>query len=477
MSENVTGNYVVGFIAALVLGVGGGHATRVLSAEFAAQSVSPNAGGGPGGSQARSVRVDRTRDLVEALAAGGNWRMAHENEILPRPTAFLLKDPAALVEASAQGTRWIADQGARVLVSAAEGPLVFQLDRGRLLVKANGREAIVYVPRLGLTVSGLSYGAWLDGDILRVGVLEGSIHVAMQGGRTVSHTTGQYVVVRPSGIESSVLPDRLEVKVVESTRLRRDRFRVRGQSWPHAVVRHGGELVTLAADGSFDIETTHEVPASGELVAYDAAGRWAAVGRPSERLGEGLWDDRRTKLAATKRELVKPKPSKPSVDEREEAKPETSKPPVDEREEAKPEASKPPIDKREEAKSGTSKPPVDKRRGTKSEAKTTATKKSEETKAEPEDAPASARSEKSTAEDAREAQGGDGTRAEKEDEATPQASQKDDDEHGQLNAHRTDDDHPDEGKAESDPKPTPTPNPNPNDGDEPSNEDLDLDQL
>jgi hypothetical protein len=278
-----------GFAVALVIGGGGGLGLNAL-----ASRLGPTSGAPAGSADAAAERplVSAVRGKVKVLTPDGQWRPVREGEPIIRSTAFNTEEPGGSVTVTAGDTSVTASENAHLLVGLAGASLRFNLTRGRALARTGGTSQVTLaVPSKNVEVSGVAFGLATreDGTVVVAG-LDGDTDIKI-GGRVHKLAANKQCVANREGISSAPIPRELTVTVDKNQR-KKDHFEISGTTSPHAIllVRRGGmyEAVMVSGDGTYATTLSHgDGPAEGELIAFDAAGRQAEVGKPSGPLALG----------------------------------------------------------------------------------------------------------------------------------------------------------------------------------------------
>jgi len=296
---------LTGLTTALVIAGLGGGGVRVLAAKVSLPEP-------PGVSVARAKQRIEARVVagdVQAMTVDGTWRGLTQGSALERPAGV-----AAFGQAAAElvygSTAVTVSRGATVHFNAPGRPLRLYLESGRVAVRKLGASIVTTVPGASLTIEGQHYGVFVRGDRTTIAVRDGELVVTLRGEQT-TYAKGREVNITSTGATYGVFPPRLSV-AIQSSREVADGYAVVGKTAPHAevVVRRGDtfETVPVSLSGVFETRIAAASPEPGELIAFDAAGRHAEVGKPSASSGELV----KSIGEASKREAVEVKAKAPA---------------------------------------------------------------------------------------------------------------------------------------------------------------------
>ena len=222
---------------------------------------------------------------VKAFATDGTLRVVNVDDVLPRPTGIVTTELEGYALLEMGDVRVRASREAHVMFNAPGKTLKAYVNKGRVLVhRAAGIDVIV--PDENLTVSGTSFGVWVQDGRTLIAVIDGEAKVNVRG--TINtYAQGREIIVTDDGSTFAVIPDKLLVYIDEAEDLG-GRFQVTGKTNPYAqlMVRRGDyyESVDIQPSGIFVTELARNEPATDELIAFDAVGRRAEVVMPSEDL-------------------------------------------------------------------------------------------------------------------------------------------------------------------------------------------------
>ncbi|MEQ8980200.1 MAG: hypothetical protein RL846_19845, partial [Deltaproteobacteria bacterium] len=283
------GKMIGGFVVAVIVGGGGAAALNVFARDLAPPPVMRAPSNLPDPDDVALVEVVGE---VRALMPDGQWRHLRQGFSLQRPTGLDVIGPEARATIRFSGVTLSASLGAKVLIGAPGGTLGLQVERGRVVVTRTGRDISTHLPRHDTVVHGPSYGIWAHDDSVAVAVLGERAEIEHLGEEPVRYGRAREIVLNRTRAIPTVLDEKLEITVLDKNRRGR-RYRFRARAARNAIIRHkrsddAYDTIETDLSGSFSVELDNEEPADGELVAYDAAGRSAQIGRPSRSLASVL---------------------------------------------------------------------------------------------------------------------------------------------------------------------------------------------
>jgi hypothetical protein len=311
-------NLVSGFAVAVLVGLVGGGALNGIAAKMAPHADAP---AGSADREGAHAKVESVSGAARILTGDGQWRPLRAGEDLPGWTAVTTQLPEAEVAISYGDARITLSEVAHLMLKLSPAPARLDLTRGRAIVRSASRTE-VSVPKKNVEVSGTGYGVWAreDGALIVAG-LEGDTEVKA-GGRAIKIEAGHQALVGKDGSKSLPIPAQLSIEAEHATKAH-DHLELSGTTDPYALLiwRKGNaiEPVAVGPDGSFTVPLKKEAPAPGELVAYDAAGRRAEIGHPSQatgaagaaKLGSTKADKPPLEAKKVDRAPEPPKPAKP----------------------------------------------------------------------------------------------------------------------------------------------------------------------
>ena len=277
---------MTGLIAAVVIGSLGGGGVHVLAARVSLPQPPSSA---PAQVPPR-LQVGAVSGSARALTIEGNWRGLGAGTALARPTGIETSGVDGRVDVSHGPTTVRISREARVHFNATGKALKLYLEQGRVVIRRPAGQISTMVPGASLTVSGQSYGVWVRPDRTVIAVLEGELTLTRQGKET-TYAAGREIVVSAASTTYGVFPPRLAVFLERKERAGSG-YAVRGKTSPNAqvMVLSGGsyEEVPITVSGVFETRIADADPAPKELIVFDAAGRQAEVGKPSQASGEAV---------------------------------------------------------------------------------------------------------------------------------------------------------------------------------------------
>jgi hypothetical protein len=276
------GNRVlIGFVAAGVVGGGGGFALGPIADSLAAHETRPKSNAMP----AHGVKLEHVTGDVRLLAPEGTYAAARRGEEHGRPTSLQAVGVLSTFEAKIGATTLSGGHDARLLIG--ENDAALQLDRGQ--VKLSGTRVSTYVPSHRLRIAGTNYGVWATDDRVVVAVLDGEVEVT-HGADTAKYSGGREIEYSGKSATPRALPPQLAIEVVDEQK-GSDR-KITANTSPGAFVFRktdsGYEAVNVSSSGKFTVTLSGREPSPGELVAFDAGGRDAHLGGSPEAVKAAL---------------------------------------------------------------------------------------------------------------------------------------------------------------------------------------------
>lgn len=268
-----------GFVIALGIGLLGGFGVRALADGMATPEIELAERRGPDD----FLRVQEIGGDAWLLTESGQWRPAREEDVVTRPTGFRTAEDARL-RLFTGGATIEASRGARVLVSGPKNVLRLYAERGRVVV--HSPEENVEIVLGTVEVAGRSFGVWSRGNRSVVAAISRDV-VIKRNGQQQRFGPGNEILVGADAMVPTAMAPELRVEL-EKVERRGNKFYAEGRTSKHAVLMLAGPgertQVPVGPEGRFTTVISQLIPAPGELVAYDAAGREAQVGHPSPSL-------------------------------------------------------------------------------------------------------------------------------------------------------------------------------------------------
>jgi len=277
---------IIGVAGCLVLGVGGGLAVRAVAdvapvqEQVAEEKVAPDG----------KMRVAAITGGARVLSRTGVWRPAKKDDVIRRPSGFDVRAGISSLSLAGTDVSLSASNGAHGVINGPGQPLRIYLDDGHVVVQSPKELVTVVVAREGAEISGRSFGVKIeDGRVLVAGI--GREVEVKRRGQSNKFPQATEALLSSLGFRQVALPEQLTV-TMEGVEKKAAKWAMRGRTSPTAWVmlraeRGAYQAVPVEADGRFTAMIDGQSPVSGELIAYDSAGRTAEVGAPSGAIDAG----------------------------------------------------------------------------------------------------------------------------------------------------------------------------------------------
>lgn len=235
------------------------------------------------------IRVSAAGGSVHIVTPAGTYRPARVGDSMLRPAGIRVESADAFARLARGSVDVLFSHHARVAISPKGGSLTLYPSRGRVIVSSAAQPVEAVVAPLDLVVRGRAFGLWVHEREAWIAVLGEDVRVIGKSGTEEVFGPGREIIVTRNRIEPRARPPQLEVEGLGiSARGGRNIFSGKTSPFAQVLVRASNgtiNVVDVAPDGTFSAVIARDRPRPGEVIAHDAAGRFAEIGLPVSTAG------------------------------------------------------------------------------------------------------------------------------------------------------------------------------------------------